>query len=76
VNGGERVTVFAARWRPRWNVAVERFAGWSGSAVRAVGRGIPGTVGPLVVSFGLWMAWPPLGVVFAGAVLWVLDRRV
>jgi hypothetical protein len=70
------VTVLSARWRPRWDVAVARAAGLAGAGVRLVGRGLPGTAGPLIVSLGLWMAWRPLGVVFAGAVLWALDRRV
>ena len=70
------MTVLSARWRPRWDVAVARLAGWSGTVVRQLGRGLPGVAGPLLVSAGLWMAWAPLGVIFAGAALWLLDRRV
>ena len=70
------MTVLAARWRPRWNDAVARAASIAGTAVRLLGRGLPGTAGPLLVAAGLWMAWHPLGVVFAGIALWALDRRV
>lgn len=70
------MTVLAARWRPRWDEAVARLAGLAGTAVRLAGRSVPGVVGPLLVSVGLWMAWAPLGVMFAGAVLWALDRKV
>jgi hypothetical protein len=76
VKGRWRVTAEAARWRPRWDAALARAAGWSGTALRQVGRSLPGTAGPLLVAAGLWMAWAPLGVVFAGGVLWALDRRV
>jgi hypothetical protein len=44
--------------------------------VRQLGRGLPGIAGPLLVSAGMWMAWRPLGLIFAGAALWLLDRRV
>uniref|UniRef100_A8LZZ6 Uncharacterized protein n=1 Tax=Salinispora arenicola (strain CNS-205) TaxID=391037 RepID=A8LZZ6_SALAI len=54
--------------------------GWvaaaAGTAVRLVGRSLPGVAGPLLVAGGLWMVYRPLGVIFAGAVLWALDRRV
>lgn len=70
------MTVLAARWRPRWDAVAARLAGWSGTAVRQLGRGLPGVAGPLLVSAGMWMAWRPLGVIFAGAALWLLDRRV
>lgn len=83
------MTAFPARWRSQWKrreswqreallslgwraYAAERVA----TAIRQVGLSVPGVGGPLLVSLGLWMAWRPLGVVFAGAVLWALDRRV
>ncbi|HEU4543563.1 MAG TPA: hypothetical protein VFR23_20695 [Jiangellaceae bacterium] len=56
--------------------ALDWLAGATGTALRLVGKSIPGTVGPVCVAAGLWMAWPPLGVVFFGVVLWALDRRV
>lgn len=70
------MTVFPAQWRSRREAAVGRLAEWTGAAIRRVGVSVPGVGGPLLVSVGLWMAWRPLGVVFAGAVLWSLDRRV
>lgn len=48
----------------------------AGAAVRTVGKGFPGIVGPLLVCAGLWLAWPPLGVIALGLILWALDRRV
>jgi hypothetical protein len=70
------VTAQAQRWRPRQEAVAAGTAMLVGAVVRQVGRTVPGVVGPLLVAVGLWMAWTPLGVVFAGAVLWALDRRV
>ncbi len=70
------MTAEATRWRPRWDAIAAGAAGLSGAALRQVGRSVPGVVGPLLVAAGLWMAWAPLGVMFAGGVLWALDRRV
>lgn len=41
-----------------------------------IGRGAPGILGPLLVAAGLWLAWPPLGVIALGLTLWALDRWV
>jgi len=70
------MTVFAAQWRSHREQAAAKLASWAGAAMRRVGVSVPGVGGPLLVAVGLWMAWPPLGVMFAGAVLWALDRRV
>lgn len=70
------MTVIAARLRPRWDLAAARVATFSGVLIGRLGRGMPGVGGPLLVAAGLWMAWPPLGLVFAGLALWSLDRRV
>jgi len=70
------VAVFAAQWRSRRERVGARAAELVGAAMRRVGVSLPGIGGPLLVSAGLWMAWKPLGMVFAGAVLWALDRRV
>lgn len=70
------MTVFAAQWRSRRDQLGARAAEVAGAAMRRVGVSLPGIGGPAVVSAGLWMAWEPLGVVFAGAVLWALDRKV
>ncbi len=55
---------------------VARAATVAGSATRVLGKGFPGTVGPLVFCVGLWLAWPPLGIAALGLILWALDRRV
>lgn len=70
------MTALVARLRPHWTMATARAAVLAGVALGKVGRGLPGIGGPLLVSAGLWMAWKPLGLIFAGAVLWALDRRV
>ncbi len=70
------MTVFAAQWRSRRNDLTAKVAAFAGAAVRRVGVSAPGIGGPLLVAAGLWMAWRPLGLVFAGIVLWALDRRV
>lgn len=48
----------------------------AGVLLRRVGRGFPGVVGPLLVAVGLGMAWLPLGVIAAGAILWAVDWRL
>jgi hypothetical protein len=70
------MTVFPAQWRTRRKTAGGKAAEWVGSAMRRVTVSVPGIGGPLLVSAGLWMAWRPLGVMFAGVVLWALDRQV
>jgi hypothetical protein len=70
------MTVFPAQWRSRSEAVAGRLAEWFGAAVRRVGVSLPGVGGPLLVAVGLWMVYRPLGVIFAGAVLWALDRRV
>jgi hypothetical protein len=39
-------------------------------------RTAPGGVGALLVSYGLYRAWLPLGFIAAGAFLLLIDRRV
>ncbi|WIM97692.1 hypothetical protein ACTOB_001240 [Actinoplanes oblitus] len=39
-------------------------------------RTLPGLAGALLVSFGLYLAWVPLGVIALGAFLLLIDRRV
>lgn len=48
----------------------------AGRVIGLVGRGIPGIAGPLLICYGLWLAWKPLGVIAAGGFLLALDRRV
>lgn len=39
-------------------------------------RSIPGVAGALLVSYGLYLAWLPLGFIAAGVFLLLIDRRV
>lgn len=48
----------------------------AGVLLRRVGRSFPGVAGPLLVAVGLGMAWLPLGVIAAGAILWAVDWRL
>lgn len=52
------------------------FAAVAGRLVGAAGRTLPGVAGSLLVCYGLWLAWAPLGFVAAGAFLLLLDRRI
>jgi hypothetical protein len=54
----------------------ERLAALTGRAIRRIGLGIPGTVGPgLVVVAAAGVDWRA-GTLVAGVILWALDRRV
>ncbi len=60
------------RWRGRWRSA-------GGAAAELLARCLrlgPGLAGALAVSYGLWVAWVPLGFVALGAFLLVADRRI
>ncbi|MFJ1664813.1 hypothetical protein ACIOK4_00200 [Streptomyces bottropensis] len=60
------------RWRERWKHA-------AGAAAETVARCLrvgPGLTGPFLVSYGLWLAWAPLGFIAAGAFLLLADRRI
>ena len=60
------------RWRGRWRSAV-------GAAAELLARCLrlgPGLAGALAVSYGLWLAWVPLGFIALGAFLLVADRRI
>lgn len=39
-------------------------------------RTVPGVCGALFVSYGLFLAWVPLGFIAVGGFLLLLDRRV
>ncbi len=56
---------------------------WIGRALGAAAHGagatarvVPGIAGPVLVSYGMWLAWAPLGFAAAGAFLLALDRRM
>ncbi|MFU0241672.1 hypothetical protein ACKI1J_38780 [Streptomyces scabiei] len=60
------------RWRERWRSAV-------GAAAELLARCLrigPGLAGPFLVSYGLWLAWVPLGFIAFGAFLILIDRRI
>lgn len=59
--------------RERWQIRAAEIAG---RLLRRVGRGLPGVLGPLLVAVGLGLAWLPLGVIAAGAILWAVDWRM
>ena len=63
----------AVRWWPRVKLVA---AAAAGRVVGALGRGLPGVAGPLLISYGCWQAWAPLGYIVAGGFLVLLDRRV
>lgn len=60
------------RWRERWRSTVGAAAETAARCLR-VG---PGLLGPLLVSYGLWLAWVPLGFIAFGAFLLLADRRI
>lgn len=53
-----------------------RAAEVAGVALGRLARGVPGVLGPLLVAVGLGVAWLPLGLVSAGAILWLVDLRI
>lgn len=61
-----------ARWTRLRGVLVEA----AGRMVGVAARGLPGAAGPVLVCYGLWQAWPPLGWIAGGAFLLWLDRRM
>lgn len=70
------MSVLASRVRSRSQAALGRLAELAGVAVRQIGRGLPGIAGPLLICWGLGLAWLPLGLIAAGTFLLLLDRRV
>jgi len=70
------VTALVARLRPRWDAALGSAADVAGALVRNVGRGLPGIGGPLLIAYGLYEVYRPLGFICAGVFLLLLDRRV
>lgn len=60
------------RLRRWWQAATGAAAAGAGTGLRLG----PGVLGPLLVSYGLWLAWAPLGFVAMGAFLIAVDRRI
>jgi len=61
----------------------ERLRNWwlktAGAAAAGAGTGLrllPGVAGPLLASYGLWLAWAPLGFMALGGFLLWADRRM
>lgn len=50
--------------------------GWVAEKFGSAMRTLPGVAGALLVSYGLYLAWLPLGFIAAGAFLLLIDRRV
>jgi energy-converting hydrogenase Eha subunit G len=53
-----------------------KFAGYLAERSGRILRTVPGVLGALLVSYGLFLAWLPLGVIAAGGFLLLVDRRV
>lgn len=65
--------------KPKRTALRDRLRTAAGAAAQAAGlclRHLPGIGGPLLVSYGLWIAWAPLGFVALGAFLLMADRRI
>lgn len=69
------MTVLAARMRRTWASAVGSAAAATGRAVGVVGRTVPGVAGPLLIAYGAYEVYEPLGFIVIGGFLLVLDRR-
>jgi hypothetical protein len=52
-----------------------RAAGAAGTVIGVLQRTAAGAAGALLVSYGMWLAWAPLGFACAGGFLLLLDRR-
>jgi len=62
----------AGRWRERWQAALGAAAE---GAARCLRLG-PGLAGPVLVAYGLWLAWAPLGFIGLGVFFLLADRRI
>jgi hypothetical protein len=55
---------------------VEQVSGYVADRSGRFLRTTPGVLGALLVSYGLYRAWLPLGFIAAGGFLLLVDRRV
>ncbi|MEU3972350.1 hypothetical protein [Streptomyces bacillaris] len=55
---------------------IGRALGAAAHTTGATARVVPGIGGAVLVSYGMWLAWAPLGVTAAGVFLLLLDRRM
>lgn len=70
-------------WRRRGNEALLAVAGVLGTVAGfllgiapKVARLVPAVAGPLLIAYGLGMAWRPLGFIAMGAFLLWADRNI
>lgn len=68
----ERWLAARAKLRERWLAVAGAAAAGAGLGVRT----LPGLAGPLLVSYGLGLAWDPLGYIALGGFLLWADRRM
>lgn len=61
---------------PRTRRLFSRATGYAAERSALLLRSAPGVTGALLVSFGGYLAWHPLGFIAAGGFLLLLDRRV
>lgn len=60
----------------RWRTALRGAVGRAAAGVGYTARVGPGLAGAGFVSYGLWLAWAPLGFIALGGFLLWADRRV
>lgn len=55
---------------------LSQVTGYAAERFGSVLRTLPGVLGALLISYGLYLAWLPLGFIAAGGFLLLIDRRV
>lgn len=77
------MSVFSPAWRRRGNGALLALASAVGAVVGfllaaapKVARLVPAVMGPLLIAYGLGLAWRPLGFIAMGAFLLWADRNI
>lgn len=67
------------RWRAARSTLRRKWLSGAGTAAAGAGyslRLLPGVAGPVLVAYGLWLAWAPLGFIALGGFLLWADRRM
>lgn len=77
------VSMFSPAWRRRGNEVLLVLAGAIGTAAGflldkapKVARLVPAVAGPLLIAYGLGLAWRPLGFMAMGVFLLWADRNI
>lgn len=70
------MSALVARLRPQWDAVAGYAAEAAGHVVGKLGRSLPGIAGPLLIAYGLYEVYRPLGFITLGVFLLLLDRRV